>query len=183
MKVIKEKPRRRQYPFPNITESRCRWESGISRKEEKITPELPAEVLSRPGRISCVKGTHMMVCSNRWLNESKLSSFYGDGSFFFFMVMHRQVTDPCIENSGRWPWKVPVRHSSNLEMEEKQGCMTKSPQTLSLWKEKNKSKSSGKMNTFLRRVLRCVKAASHMYSMMDRQPQTVSHISAMLRPV
>ena len=35
----------------------------------------------------------------------------------------------------------------------------------------------------LRRVLRCVKAASHMYSMMDRQPQTVSHISAMLRPV
>jgi len=101
MKVIKEKPRRRQYPFPNITESRCRWESGISRKEEKIPPELPAEVLSRPGRISCVKGTHMMVCSNRWLNESKLSSFYGDGSFFFFMVMHRQVTDPCIENSGR----------------------------------------------------------------------------------
>ena len=101
MKVIKEKPRRRQYPFPNITESRCRWESGISRREEKITPELPAEGLSRPGRISCVKGTHMMVCSNRWLNESKLSSFYGDGSFFFFMVMHRQVTDPCIENSGR----------------------------------------------------------------------------------
>lgn len=101
IEFIKEKPRRRQYPFPNITESRCRWESGISRKEEKITPELPAEVLSRPGRISCVKGTHMMVCSNRWLNESKLSSFYGDGSFFFFMVMHRQVTDPCIENSGR----------------------------------------------------------------------------------
>ena len=26
-------------------------------------------------------------------------------------------------------------------------------------------------------------AASHMYSMMDRQPQTVSRISAMLRPV
>ena len=101
IEFIKEKPRRRQYPFPNITESRCRWESGISRREEKITPELPAEGLSRPGRISCVKGTHMMVCSNRWLNESKLSSFYGDGSFFFFMVMHRQVTDPCIENSGR----------------------------------------------------------------------------------
>ena len=84
IEFIKEKPRRRQYPFPNITESRCRWESGISRKEEKITPELPVEGLSRPGRISCVKGTHMMVCSNRWLNESKLSSFYGDGSFFFY---------------------------------------------------------------------------------------------------
>lgn len=86
IEFIKEKPRRRQYPFPNITESRCRWESGISRKEEKITPELPAEGLSRPGRISCVKGTHMMVCSNRWLNEA----VYGfrpvrDGSLFCFM--------------------------------------------------------------------------------------------------
>jgi len=84
MKVIKEKPRRRQYPFPNITESRCRWKSGISRRKEKITPELPAEGLSRPGRISCVKGTHMMVCSNRWLNGAVFTAsvLFGTEAFF-----------------------------------------------------------------------------------------------------
>lgn len=46
-------------------------ETGASNAELKITPELSgrrAAVLprSRPGRNSCVKGTHMMVCSNRW---------------------------------------------------------------------------------------------------------------------
>ena len=59
----------------------------------------------------------------------------------------------------------------------------KVPTDLKFVEREKKLKSSGKMNTFLKRVLRCVKAASHMYSMMDRQPQTASRISAMLRPV
>ena len=67
-------------------------ETGASNAELKITPELSgrrAAVLprSRPGRNSCVKGTHMMVCSNRWLNEGVIYGFrpVRDGSLFCFM--------------------------------------------------------------------------------------------------
>lgn len=66
-------------------------ETGVSNAELKITPELSGQrdasaTRDRPGRVSRVKGTHMMVCSNRWLNEAA----YGfrpvrDGSLFCFM--------------------------------------------------------------------------------------------------
>lgn len=62
--------------------------TGVSNAELKITPELSGRrdasaAHDRPGRVSRVKGTHMMVCSNRWLNEAA----YGfrpvrDGSLF-----------------------------------------------------------------------------------------------------
>lgn len=66
-------------------------ETGASNAELKITPELSGRrdasaAHDRPGRVSRVMGTHMMVCSNRWLNEA----VYGfrpvrDGSLFCFM--------------------------------------------------------------------------------------------------
>ena len=66
-------------------------ETGVSNAELKITPELSGRrdasaAHDRPGRVSRVMGTHMMVCSNRWLNEGSFMAFVllRTGAFLFY---------------------------------------------------------------------------------------------------
>ena len=64
-------------------------ETGVSNAELKITPELSGRrdasaAHDRPGRVSRVMGTHMMVCSNRWLNGAVFTAsvLFGTEAFF-----------------------------------------------------------------------------------------------------
>ena len=68
-------------------------ETGVSNAELKITPELSGRrdasaAHDRPGRVSRVMGTHMMVCSNRWLKASGPLSCYRMGPFLFHRKRH-----------------------------------------------------------------------------------------------
>ena len=49
-------------------------------------PFYDGELLhGKPGRNSCVKGTHMMVCSNRWLNGAVFTAsvLFGTEAFLY----------------------------------------------------------------------------------------------------